>query len=106
MKLSLLHEGLAGNLAKNFTGLFKKQEDIGRPELTGDPSARGDSTIRQPSRSGNQNSPIMKPRHKKFMNTPADGGSLESRSEQPTENDGLLNPGRTVKTERPTLNKF
>lgn len=105
MKLSILHEGFPDDLAQNFTAQFKKQADPGRPELTGDPSDRGDSTIKQPSRSGNQNTPMRNPRHRRFFKAPADGGSLEDGSEQPEEEDGILNPGLTMRTERPVPNR-
>lgn len=115
MKLSALHEsigfgGLDGlqNNVGGASGLFKKQADVGRPEELGDkqekPTDDKGAMPKQPRRSGNQNTP-MTSRHRRYFKAPADGGSLESGSEQPEEEDGILNPGLTMKTERPVPNR-
>jgi hypothetical protein len=71
VRLNFLHESSPlkfDSLPGSYTSLFKKGADTGRS---------GEEAKRQlPSRSGNQNTAIEKPRHRKFFNTPR--GSIES----------------------------
>lgn len=110
MKLSYLYEDFPSDLAHSVgvgrgVTAGQKENDPNRIELTGDKNRGGRSIPAQPRRSGNQNTAIGNPRHRRYFAAPKDGSSLEDGDEADREEDGILNPGQTIKTERPVPNR-
>lgn len=109
MKLSHLYEGFPEDLATS-AGVGRgvtageKENDPNRVEKTGDKNRGGRGVPGMPRRSGNQNT-AMSPRHQQFFAGPKSGDSLEDGTESDREEDGILNPGQTIKTERPVPNR-
>ena len=111
MRLSHLHEwaGLLDNVTggRTLDGV-NDVPDENHPEPLGDrqdrPRRSKGGTPSQPRRTGNQNTP-MSPRHQQFFAAPKPGDSLEDGTEADREEDGILNPGQTIRTERPVPNR-
>lgn len=77
MKLGLLYEASLiqyPGLYLPYNKIFKKQRNLGKPARNADDNTQGST----PQRSGNQNTAVIKPRHRKFFNMPPDGASIES----------------------------
>lgn len=77
MRLEVLHEFTLykyPSLLFPYHKLFKKQQNPGIPARNADDNTQGT----MPKRSGNQNTAVANPRHRKFFNMPPDGASIES----------------------------
>lgn len=107
MKLSQLYEDLSGDLGY-YNTILKKQADPGSPELVGmgaPTTAKG--AVQLPRRSGNQNTPLKKVRHRRFFNAPFNTNSSNKAGfpDQSWSNVGSTRPRPSGSTTGPPLSK-
>jgi hypothetical protein len=92
MKLSLLYE--SPPQPGYYRTILKKQQDPGSPEILGlGAASTRDGAVQLPSRSGNQNTPLKKARHRRFFNAPSTNNSSTDKIGFPDQ--AWSNPGST-----------